>query len=135
MGSFHTRTIHGRSGTVSSSIPGTSRWAGAGVVAIGPFCRLAALFGRPYDGCMAVGARPLVPSRLAPMRLARNGIAHGSRRTPTTLIGGYVALTKPRIIELLLVTTVPTMVLAERGWPSWSLVAITLVGGTLAAGG
>ena len=50
-------------------------------------------------------------------------------------MGGYIALTKPRIIELLLITTVPTMVLAQRGWPSWSLVAITLVGGTLAAGG
>jgi heme o synthase len=84
---------------------------------------------------MAVGARPLVPSRLAPAKLGRNGIAHGSRRTPTTVVGGYVALTKPRIIELLLITTVPTMVLAQRGWPSWSLVVITLIGGTLAAGG
>ena len=46
----------------------------------------------------------------------------------------YVALTKPRIIELLLVTTVPTMVLAERGMPSFGLVLATLVGGTLAAG-
>ena len=86
-------------------------------------------------GAMAVGARPLVPSRWAPARFGRNGVAHGSRRTPTTAIGGYVALTKPRIIELLLITTVPTMVLAQRGWPSWSLVLITLVGGTLAAGG
>jgi heme o synthase len=84
---------------------------------------------------MAVGARPLVPSRLAPSRLGRNGVAHGSRRTPTTVVGGYIALTKPRIIELLLITTVPTMVLAQRGWPAWSLVAITLAGGTLAAGG
>ena len=79
---------------------------------------------------MAVGARPLVPSRLAP-----GGVAHGSRRTPTTRIGGFVALTKPRIIELLLITTVPTMVLAEQGWPSTWLVLVTLVGGTLAAGG
>ncbi len=46
----------------------------------------------------------------------------------------YVALTKPRIIELLLVTTVPTMVLAERGMPSFALVLATLVGGSLAAG-
>jgi protoheme IX farnesyltransferase len=46
----------------------------------------------------------------------------------------YVALTKPRIIELLLVTTVPTMVLAERGMPSFGLVVATLVGGSLAAG-
>ncbi|MCW2500820.1 MAG: putative protoheme farnesyltransferase [Frankiales bacterium] len=49
-------------------------------------------------------------------------------------VAAYVALTKPRIIELLLVTTVPTMVLAARGWPGWGLVAVTLVGGTLAAG-
>jgi protoheme IX farnesyltransferase len=45
-----------------------------------------------------------------------------------------VALTKPRIIELLLVTTVPTMVLAARGWPGWGVTAATLVGGSLAAG-
>jgi len=51
------------------------------------------------------------------------------------VIGGYIALTKPRIIELLLITTVPTMVLAEKGWPSWGLVLVTLLGGTLAAGG
>jgi heme o synthase len=79
---------------------------------------------------MAVGARPLVPSRLAP-----GGVAHGSRRTPTSRVGGFIALTKPRIIELLLITTVPTMVLAQGGWPRTSLVLITLLGGTLAAGG
>jgi protoheme IX farnesyltransferase len=79
---------------------------------------------------MAVGSRPLVPSRLAP-----GGIAHGARRTATSTLGAYVALTKPRIIELLLITTVPTMVLAERGWPSTWLVVVTLIGGTLAAGG
>ena len=50
------------------------------------------------------------------------------------MVAAYVALTKPRIIELLLVTTVPTMVLAARGWPGWGLVAVTLVGGSLAAG-
>ncbi len=49
-------------------------------------------------------------------------------------VGAYVALTKPRIIELLLVTTVPTMVLAARGLPSGWLVLATLVGGSLAAG-
>jgi protoheme IX farnesyltransferase len=42
---------------------------------------------------------------------------------------------KLRVVELLLITTVPTMVLAEQGWPSWGLVAVTLLGGTLAAGG
>jgi protoheme IX farnesyltransferase len=46
----------------------------------------------------------------------------------------YIALTKPRVIELLLVTTVPTMILAQGGLPSLSLVALTLLGGSLAAG-
>lgn len=49
-------------------------------------------------------------------------------------VGGYVALTKPRVIELLLITTVPVMILAERGFPNLWLVLATLVGGTLAAG-
>ncbi|MDW3220029.1 MAG: heme o synthase [Acidimicrobiales bacterium] len=47
----------------------------------------------------------------------------------------FVALTKPRIIELLLITTVPTMVVAEGGLPSIWLMVATVVGGTLAAGG
>lgn len=47
----------------------------------------------------------------------------------------YLALTKPRIIELLLVTTIPTMFLAAGGFPEWALVCWTLLGGTLAAGG
>jgi len=82
---------------------------------------------------MTVGSRPLVPSRLAP----RGGLqrAHGTTRTPRSVVGAYVALTKPRIIELLLITTVPTMVLAERGWPPLGLILVTLAGGTLAAGG
>jgi protoheme IX farnesyltransferase len=50
-------------------------------------------------------------------------------------VGGYEALTKPRIIELLLVTTVPTMVVADQGIPSLWLIAATVIGGTLAAGG
>jgi heme o synthase len=58
-------------------------------------------------------------------------------RTLTSLratVGAYVALTKPRIIELLLVTTLPAMLLAAGGWPDTGLVVATLVGGTLAAG-
>jgi len=60
------------------------------------------------------------------------------RAAPTTLrgkVGAYVALTKPRIIELLLVTTVPAMILAERSWPGTWLVVATLIGGTMSAGG
>jgi heme o synthase len=63
--------------------------------------------------------------------------ADPARRLPALLrarVGSYVALTKPRIIELLLVTTVPAMMLAARGWPTWTLLLSTLVGGTLAAG-
>jgi protoheme IX farnesyltransferase len=47
----------------------------------------------------------------------------------------YVALTKPRIISLLLITTVPAMILAADGMPALWLIAATVIGGTLAAGG
>jgi protoheme IX farnesyltransferase len=47
----------------------------------------------------------------------------------------YVALTKPRIIELLLITTLPAMFLAARGVPRLWLVAATIIGGTISAGG
>ncbi|MDP9069552.1 MAG: heme o synthase [Actinomycetota bacterium] len=50
-------------------------------------------------------------------------------------VGAYVALTKPRIIELLLVTTVPSMIVAAGGFPSLRLILLTLLGGTLSAGG
>lgn len=50
-------------------------------------------------------------------------------------IKGFVALTKPRIIELLLVETVPAMIVAKRGLPSVWLMIATVIGGTLAAGG
>lgn len=50
-------------------------------------------------------------------------------------LAGYLALTKPRIIELLLITTVPTMFVASARVPSAQLVVLTLVGGALAAGG
>ncbi|WP_425583877.1 heme o synthase [Terrabacter aeriphilus] len=50
------------------------------------------------------------------------------------LIGQYVSLMKPRIIELLLITTIPVMFLAEQGVPDLWLVVATVVGGTLSAG-
>jgi protoheme IX farnesyltransferase len=50
-------------------------------------------------------------------------------------VGSYIALTKPRIIELLLITTVPTMFVAARHVPSFRLMALTVAGGALAAGG
>ncbi|MFC7879704.1 heme o synthase [Isoptericola sp. NPDC057391] len=67
----------------------------------------------------------------------QGGAAHGGPGASGTgwrdRLGAYVALTKPRIIELLLVTTLPTMILAQGGLPSLWLVLLTLVGGTLAA--
>jgi len=56
------------------------------------------------------------------------------RRLKSRILG-FIALTKPRIIELLLVTTIPTMIVAANGWPGTWLVVATLVGGTAAAGG
>ncbi|WP_443082133.1 heme o synthase [Terrabacter sp. C0L_2] len=50
------------------------------------------------------------------------------------LVGQYVSLMKPRIIELLLITTIPVMFLAEQGVPDLWLVVATVVGGTLSAG-
>jgi protoheme IX farnesyltransferase len=65
----------------------------------------------------ALTERPVAPAR---------GIA--------SVVGAYVALTKPKLVELLLVTTLPAMMLAADGWPSWRLVGATLVGGMFAAG-
>jgi protoheme IX farnesyltransferase len=50
-------------------------------------------------------------------------------------LSSYVRLTKPRIIVLLVITTVPAMVLAEGGMPSAWLMLATVIGGSLAAGG
>lgn len=58
----------------------------------------------------------------------------GPVRTARRTLVAYLALTKPRIIELLLVTTVPSMMLADQGVPPLGLVLMTLVGGSLAAG-
>jgi protoheme IX farnesyltransferase len=57
------------------------------------------------------------------------------RTTVGSRLGAYVALTKPRIIELLLITTLPTMIVAQRGMPPVWLMGATLLGGALAAGG
>ena len=62
------------------------------------------------------------------------GSPQAGRRSAGLIARSLVALTKPRIIELLLVTTLPTMLLAQRGLPHVGLMAVTLVGGALAAG-
>ena len=55
-------------------------------------------------------------------------------RTVKRTLKAYISLTKPRVVELLLVVTAPTMLLAERGIPSLWLILATLVGGALSAG-
>jgi len=57
-----------------------------------------------------------------------------SQATVRDVVGAYVGLTKPRVIELLLLTTVPVMFFAQRGVPPLWLVVATVVGGTLSAG-
>nr|WP_182169505.1 heme o synthase [Flaviflexus equikiangi] len=49
-------------------------------------------------------------------------------------VNAYIALTKPRIIELLLTTTIPTVILAAGGWPSWRVLIACIVFGYLASG-
>jgi heme o synthase len=85
----------------------------------------------------ALPARAARPNVLKVVTNAGTITAPQVRPVPRFLarLGALVALTKPRIIELLLVTTVPTMVVAAGGWPSLRLVVATLVGGTLSAGG
>jgi len=83
---------------------------------------------------------PALASGLASAGDPASGLATDGPRTRGESIRSYIALTKPRIIELLLVTTVPAMVLATRfvpgvDWGEWGwLVLWTMVGGTLAAG-
>jgi heme o synthase len=143
--------------TVAS--PRTRRLAGVAVVlvivqialgAANVWSRLSALFVVPH---LAVGAALWATIVLLYLALRRSPAPEGVRAalvegqggaTPSSSLGeslrAYIALTKPRIIELLLVTTVPTMVLAQRGAtaggvPSVWLMAAVVLGGSLAAGG
>ena len=81
---------------------------------------------RPEGTAAATGTAPAGPMH-AEGRYER---PRGGRRD---LIRRYVMVTKPRIIELLLVTTVPTMVVAAQGWPGTWLVIATVLGGTMSA--
>jgi len=62
-------------------------------------------------------------------------LVRGRARRFTATAAAYAGLTKPRIIVLLLVTTIPAMIAAEGGLPSVALMAATVIGGTLGAGG
>jgi protoheme IX farnesyltransferase len=136
----------------------TRRLAGLAVVlviaqvalgAANVWSRLSALFVVPH---LAVGAALWATLVLLYLALRRatgmvtatisepeSALREGPQGASASSVGdslrAYLALTKPRIIELLLVTTVPTMVLAQRGVPSLWLMAAVVFGGSLAAGG
>jgi protoheme IX farnesyltransferase len=67
-------------------------------------------------------------------RATRKETEESAPATVKDVVAAYVGLTKPRVIELLLLTTVPVMFFAARGVPSLGLVVATVVGGTLSAG-
>src|SRR5690349_6334102 len=87
-------------------------------------CPLSMITERPAHGLPPRLREPVVINTARP-RVRRDRVA---------VLRAYVALTKPRIVELLLVTTVPAMVVAAGGWPDLGLVLVVLVGGSLAAG-
>jgi protoheme IX farnesyltransferase len=74
--------------------------------------------------------RPVVVA--SPGELAR--ASRAGRRDWSAVLRAYLALTKPQIVELLLVTTVPSMMLAAGGWPDLRVFAVVLIGGALAGG-
>ena len=88
----------------------------------GPDRPASAVAGAEVAGAATMAATGAVSAGAAPVRRRRD------------VVLAYVALTKPRIIELLLITTVPAMVLAAKGFPPLTLIAWTLIGGSLAAG-
>jgi heme o synthase len=140
----------------SAASQGARRLAGLAValvvvqVALGAanvWSRLSALFVVPH---LAVGAAlwatlvllylalrrtPATQPATRPAGSAGEAAAAPAQSSVADSLRAYLALTKPRIIELLLVTTVPTMVLAQRGVPSPWLMAAVVLGGSLAAGG
>jgi protoheme IX farnesyltransferase len=69
----------------------------------------------------------------APVRAGRAS-GDPERTSLRDVLAAYVGLTKPRVIELLLLTTVPVMFFAARGIPALGLVVATVIGGTLSAG-
>jgi heme o synthase len=93
-------------------------------------------------GCCSGGSEPThVPAYTLPVtyvgQTARAGAAVGfdvPRATWRDVVAAYIGLTKPRVIELLLLTTVPVMFFAQQGVPPLGLVVATVVGGAFSAG-
>jgi len=79
-------------------------------------------------------AQPVGAGQMPGTGQAASSRAAAGRRPVSLIARSLFLLTKPRIIELLLVTTLPVMLLARRGLPSAELIGVTLIGGALAAG-
>jgi len=87
------------------------------------------------EGALDAPLRPVSPGALARARRQNAAALRAASRAAALAVAkAYLTLTKPRIVELLLVTTLPTMFLAAGGLPAISTLVVTLVGGALAAG-
>ena len=85
---------------------------------------------RPLSGPLTLERTAASQAEAAPAAASTAG-----RRRAIAVAAAFWELTKPGIIGLLLVTTVPTMVVAAEGWPGLDLILLTLLGGVLTAGG
>jgi protoheme IX farnesyltransferase len=131
--SYYGARVGVREGAAS---PGSDVPTGIPNAGAGPSTTAGASIVHAEPVALAVGVALIPPDPPQPPVPA----APAARRPFRATLGAYVALTKPRIIELLLITTIPAMVLATRdlpgvNWANWGIIVFwTLVGGTLAAG-
>ncbi|MFZ1361662.1 MAG: heme o synthase [Candidatus Nanopelagicales bacterium] len=87
------------------------------------------------ESSLSASAAASGDQEVVPQKRVRRERTTRVKRPTRSKFSAYLALTKPRIIELLLVTTVPTMFLAAGGFPGLWVTVATLIGGALAAGG
>ena len=105
-------------------------WTELGPASVTAHVALSGLIWGVLAAIATVSRRFAAHGREAEVDVRSNGKRGNLRQTTAA----YFRLTKPRIIVLLLITTVPAMMLAERGMPSIGLILVTLVGGAIAAG-
>jgi protoheme IX farnesyltransferase len=92
------------------------------------YTRVAFDYGYVTEESNSLRLEAMTSTKTASPQSAKGSISFGRKAA------AYLALTKPRVIELLLITTVPVMILAQQGIPNLWLVLATLVGGSLSAG-
>ncbi|MGZ8636000.1 MAG: heme o synthase [Actinomycetota bacterium] len=114
------------------AVGGANVWSGLSSVTVTAHVALSAMIWAALVVLASVSRR--FASRGGTATAGGDVRGNGKRGSLRETSGAYFQLTKPRIIELLLVTTVPAMILAERALPSIPLVLATLLGGAVAAG-